>query len=197
MSPDYYKKIEQNRLLHQDGKAHPGRTRRYFWYLKQIVNETQSKTLLDWGCGRGAQWKHPVNHVPGNPMLKEFLELTDITCYDPAVEEFSKLPPEELHDVVICTDVLSLIPEDDLSWVFQQLRLRCKKALFLVVQSNVEQSNKRYPDGTLKQVTVKSRDWWIKKCQDSANWQGIPVYWKWSEDGRIPDEQLTPVYYQY
>ena len=194
MSPDYFEKIEQNRLLHQTGKAHPGRTRRYHYLLKQIVDAVPSKTILDWGCGKGNQWKHPLTFILGQPMLKDYLGLETITCYDPAVEEYNQLPNEEKHDLVICTDVLSLIPEQDLAWVFQQLRLRCSKALFLVVQSDHELSDKRYPDGSQKQVTVKPRNWWIEKCWASADWTGIPVYWKWSEEGRIPGEVLVPHY---
>ena len=49
MRPDYFEKIEQNRLLHQTGKAHPGRTRRYHHLLKQIVTDVPVKSLLDWG----------------------------------------------------------------------------------------------------------------------------------------------------
>ena len=188
MTPEYYEKINQNRLLHQRGKQHVGRTRRYRAQLQYIVTQTASKTLLDWGCGKGQQWKKPIESETGQPLLQEYLGLEKITCYDPAVEEYSTFPSEEVHDLVICTDVLSLIPEADIPWVFQQLRLRCGRALYLVIESDLIQSKKVYPDKTLKQVTVKSRDWWIQTCQRSANWHGITTYWKWCEDGRIPGE---------
>lgn len=190
MTPEYYEKIEQNRQLHQRGKAHPGRTRRYREQLLYIVTQTSSKTLLDWGCGKGQQWT-----TYDSFFLQDYLGLTKVTCYDPAVAQYSTFPSEEVHDIVICTDVLSLIPESDLDWVFQQLRLRCGRALYLVIGSDLVQSKKVYPDKTLKQVTVKSRDWWMKKCEQATNWHGITTYWKWSEDGRIPGQLPQAITY--
>lgn len=195
MTPAYHKYINLNRLLHAGGKAHPGRTRRYYWYLKQIVDETNSKTLLDWGCGKAKQWHYPLVDVPDNPMLQEYLGLSQVTCYDPAVDEFSRFPTDTKHDIAICVDVLSLIPELDLPWVFSEIRKRCEKAAFFVVQSDVVLSKKKYADGSLKQVTQKPRQWWIDYCGQSTDWSGISVYWKWCEDGRSRTEQLLPVNY--
>lgn len=193
MSPEYFQKIQQNKQLHAAGKAHKGRTRRYHHYLKQIVDKTHCKTCLDWGSGRALQWTLPLYNLDGSPYLQQYLSLQQVTCYDPAVEEFQQFPAEQQWDLIICTDVLSLIPETDLSWVFEQMRLRCAKALFVVVNSDQLISKKRYPDGSSKQVTIKSRNWWLDKFFRSADWSEISVYWKWSEDGRDSQEKIIPI----
>lgn len=192
-SAEYWDKISQNRLLHQGGKAHRGRTIRYYEYLKQITETCCISSVLDYGCGRAHQWRVPIMALKETPMLKDYLGVSNVTCYDPAVAEFSELPPEQPFDLVICTDVLSLIPSLDLPLVFQQIHKRCGQAVFFVVQSDIERSNKKYPDGSLKQVTIKSRQWWLETLQSSADWTSKKIYWKWAEDGRITKEKLTPL----
>ena len=71
-------------------------------HVKDLVQDTKSKTLLDYGCGKGLQytkWKH-----------HEELGIDMPALYDPAVPSYDTLP-DGPFDGVISTDVLEHIPE--------------------------------------------------------------------------------------
>lgn len=62
-----------------------------------LIQETSSRTLLDFGCGKGAQYfEHRIHDVWHVPMP---------TLYDIGVPALSRLPPGPF-DGVICTDVM-------------------------------------------------------------------------------------------
>lgn len=192
-SQEYFDRIAFNRQLIESGKQHIGRSMRYRFYLKQIVSEVSISTAIDWGCGLAKQWKISVPEDPNNTLLQQWLGIADLKLYDPGVPDYDQYPDETPYDLVICTDVLSLIPEQDLDFVFQELRKRCKKSIFLVVMSNARSTTKTFNNGIPKQATLKTKEWWHEKFNNSANWSGISQYWKWRDDGITPDEMLKPI----
>ena len=53
--------------------------------IKQMIERTQSKTLLDYGSGKGQLYERKDIEIGGAvaPSLKEYWGLESIRCYDP------------------------------------------------------------------------------------------------------------------
>ena len=71
--------------------------------IKPLVDFLKPKSVLDYGCGKGNLVKALAENYPN----------IKVYGYDPSVEEFDKMPTDKV-DLVICTDVLEHIPEDEL-----------------------------------------------------------------------------------
>ena len=98
--------IEQYKQYHAEQNTnYPGNNLKpQLHHIIDLVKDTKSETLLDYGCGKGlqyTQWKH---HEELGVMP---------TLYDPAVPEHDKLPDGTFHGVY-STDVMEHIPKEQL-----------------------------------------------------------------------------------
>jgi hypothetical protein len=119
--------------------------------IAKAVSATGSRSVLDYGCGKGT-------------LKKELLRITpnlDVREYDPARPGKTALP--EPADIVACFDVLEHIePEliDNVLDHIQSLTLRC--AYFLV---NCKPASKTLADGRNAHLIVKPPEWWVEKLK--------------------------------
>lgn len=142
ISPEY---LEQNRQLHETTPEYgKGGTRRLDRTLA-LCELLGAKTVLDYGCGKGALVK----------ALKE--AGFDAKGYDPAIAEFSAPPIPA--DVVICTDVLEHIEPERLDAVLDDLQRLSRKGAYLLVSTSV--AKKTLPDGRNAHLIVKHSNWWL------------------------------------
>ena len=89
--------------MHDDGYFAGDYVNERLWgTFEDFFIKSESKTLLDFGCGKGLYWKNYMWH--SNP---------ELTCYDPAYEPFSKLP-EGRFDMIMSKDCLEHIPMEQL-----------------------------------------------------------------------------------
>ena len=65
-------------------------------HIKDLVQDTNAKTLLDYGCGKGLQYTKHKHHEELGVMP---------SLYDPAVSKYKELP-DGPFDGVYSTDVL-------------------------------------------------------------------------------------------
>jgi len=100
---------------------------RYLNDIRQLINETGSKTVLDYGCGKGEQWDNPA--YGDGRLLADVLKVK-VTMYDPGVPAFDA-EPEGQFDLVVCTQVLGCIPSEDIAWVAHRLRSFARKAAYV------------------------------------------------------------------
>ena len=148
----------QQRLIEMYREIHDKKLRFHGTSLKgridhigQLVQETGSKTLLDYGCGGAIFYKRDRVH--------EKWGVTP-TFYDPAVREYDK-KPEGKFDFVVCTDVLEHVahPED----VIKELVGYADKCLYLAISTQHSAPEKRLSDGTPFHICVHPEAWWMER----------------------------------
>jgi hypothetical protein len=120
--------------------------------ILNIVNNSNIKSILDFGCGQASLWKH-------HDLYRLFrLDKSECDLYDPSISEYSILKKKP-YDMVLCIDVLEHIPEHLLKEVLHQIFSRTKKLAYLSISTRP--ASKQLIDGSNAHATVKPRKWWL------------------------------------
>lgn len=119
--------------------------------LRKLI-PTGCKSLLDYGAGQSNT----------AALLGKELSIPTLYAYDACVEG-RNVKPEGRFDVVICTDVLEHIPEDELDELLQDIGEYSDKAIFVV---SLVKAGEILPNGENAHCTVKPESWWIEKIKD-------------------------------
>lgn len=122
--------------------------------IAALVRDTGAKTLLDYGCGKGAQYSEAKVHERWGGIMP--------TRYDPGIGEFSEYPSGEF-DGVICTDVLEHVEDPD-HVLGELFRLACK-FVFLSISCVPSKKGKVLPDGRPLHIQVHPPEWWRPKIE--------------------------------
>ena len=134
----------------------------YINHIGQIINRTKSKSLLDYGSGKGQVY---VDYDLSNKWR------VAIRCYDPGHEPFAILPVGTF-DGVVSTDVLEHIPEDDIDWVLGEIFGFANK--FVLMNVSCKAAKKILPDGTNAHCTIQPPEWWSKRIK-AANTKHVDL----------------------
>ena len=168
MTSTYYaESVRLGREFQENNKSWAGYdVVKYQQKIKDLVVRYRATTILDYGCGKGLQYKEPLPYGgdPGVDIPEDQWQTFDeylgvkVYCYDPCVEGFTELPPEGTKfDGVICTQVLNSIPDDDMPWVRDLLEGYATKFCFVGVNFQLNGTWKDVPDtfeGKYKYVEV-------------------------------------------
>ena len=154
------------------GKAHK--------YVRNLARQTNSKTLLDYGCGRGLHFINPKMGEKDSHLLAEIG--CEITGYDPAYCPFSALPQGKF-DGVVAIDVMEHIPEDDVPWVLEEIFGFARKFAFFLVTTVL--ARKSFKDGRNVHVTVRPEAWWRAQIKRAKRVSGSRVKWEASFRDRV------------
>lgn len=120
--------------------------------IKEALVLTNSKTLLDYGCGDGLQYKKYG--------LKEFFGVDALFCYDPGVLEFEKKPTkEEIFDAVINTDVLEHIPVGEDENVIKEIFSYASKMVYFRIATSPAKN--LLPNGENAHCNLRSHFEWV------------------------------------
>jgi hypothetical protein len=142
--------------------------------IKPLILRTGARTILDYGSGKGAQYrKAPIAQagVVRWHSIQEYWGVDSIRCYDPAYEPFSALP-EGRFDGVICTDMLEHCPEQDLEWIIDGFFSFANKFVFANVACYP--ARKTLPNGENAHCTIQPSGFWtILFEQISAKYPGV------------------------
>lgn len=139
--------------------------------IAELVKSTSSKTLLDYGCGKGYQYLVTRVHEQWGGALPY--------CYDigiPQMHDGKKAGP---FDGVICTDMLEHIEEADVPTVLADIFSLSRKFVFLTVSCSPAR-HKTLPDGRNVHLTVKPPAWWdqvigkFATCQFKVKYEDVP-----------------------
>ena len=165
-SPRYLELIKQYREMHE---SPPQRTKSgkpkemfrgyslkpYLNHIEVLIGQTRSKSLLDYGSGKGQLYKDL--NLPKKWGI-------NVVCYDPGYKPYATLPTNSF-DGVVCTDVLEHIPEDDVTWVLDEIFGFANK--FVLMNVSCKPAQKILADGTNAHCTVQPPEWWEKRIKQS------------------------------
>jgi hypothetical protein len=139
MITEKYLKLYQQ--MHADGYFAGDYTNAKLWGMfEKFFIESESRTLLDFGSGKGLYWKNYPWH--SNP---------ELTCYDPAYEPFSKLP-ESRFDMIMSKDCLEHIPLEQLEECIQWFYKHANKTVVHFICETL--ATKNLPNGENAHCTV-------------------------------------------
>ena len=124
---------------------------RYRDQIAALVKRFGAKTILDYGCGAGDQWKQP-HRLHRELSLRWF----DVRLYDPAFDHNEK--PWGKFDGVLCSDVLEHVPEAELDALIATLFGHAR--LFVWASVCCRPAKKTFSDGTNLHVTLQPMEWW-------------------------------------
>lgn len=154
------KHVDMYKQMHERTKIFSGRkTAIHSYKINSLIGKTGSKTLLDYGCGKGRQYSE-------RELDKHWG--VDVACYDPGVPEFSVLPDGKF-DGVICVDVLEHVPEYAIEEVLENIFNKADKFIFMNVA--LFPSKKGLPNGENCHVTLKPTEWWLEKIEKKVGHQ--------------------------
>lgn len=169
-SPRYLALAELYRTMHRDGdpnheippeKMFDGRSLvPQAGIVKNLIDRVSAKTLLDYGCGKAEAYEKAVRKLPDGSLqkgLKAIWGLEEIFLFDPGVPEYSTLPTKS-YDLVISTDVMEHLPEQDLPWILEEIFSFSEKAVFASIA--LYPARKTLPNGENAHITLKPIPWW-------------------------------------
>ena len=177
-SPRYLGLVTQYQMMHVQGETFlgippeqtfPGQSLLpHAERIKDLIDRHTAKALLDYGAGKGFQYRAmPLSAPDGRSWssVQEFWGVQEIRCYDPCYVPFSELPTGKF-DAVISTDVLEHCPEEDMEWILDEMFGYATK--FVYANVACYPAKKRLPGGENAHITVYPKEWWEAKIRAAS-----------------------------
>lgn len=157
--------------------------------IKKLVESTNSKTLLDYGAGKGWQYKpggfrkdlidpkaSMASYVTESSHLNRLMGIDDenIDWYDPGLkwpDPHRKLKDKK-YDGVVCNDVMEHVPLQEINNVLFNIYSRSNKFVYLYISAHP--AKKTFRDGTNVHVSVYKPMWWKDRCVEMIKWLKYP-----------------------
>ena len=150
----------QYKFMHERGTFFRGiSTCSWTEEIGAMIQKHAAESLLDYGCGKGDQYKAKREHTKWSNWLSG-----EPTMYDPGVEAFKEPPAKgQIFDGVICIDMLEHIREEDLDPIIDHILSYAGRFAFFAVHTGP--ARKHLPDGRNCHLTIKDLNWWKKKIK--------------------------------
>jgi len=171
-SQEYHDLIDSYKVLHQEeGKFKGISLVPLVPTLMSLIKENNCKTLLDYGCGKAIPYdKDRCKEVDLRHPIQKLCDLKSFDLYDPAYEKYATLPDKK-YDIVVCTDVLEHIAEQDIDYVLTEILSRSNKIVFLNI--SCQPALKHFKEGKFKgknvHISVFDPSWWGHKIGNIWN----------------------------
>ena len=171
-SEDYYDLLDSYKELHkEEGKFRGISLVPLVPTLMNITKENNCKTLLDYGCGKAIPYsKKECKSIGLKKPVQELCNLDSFDLYDPAYPKYNKLSKKK-YDIVVCTDVMEHIAEQDIDYVLKDILSHSKKAVFLNI--SCQPALKHFKEGKFKgqnvHISVFDGVWWSDKVKNIWN----------------------------
>lgn len=143
--------------------------------IRRAIEASGARTILDYGAGKGHQYRpFPVivDGVHVADSIAEYWDVDEVRCYDPGCAAHAALPPGQF-DGVVCTDVLEHCPEEDLPWILDEILGFARRFAYLNVACTP--ARKTLPSGENAHATVRPPEWWLERV--SARAASRPGLW--------------------
>lgn len=138
---------------------------KHMFMLRGAFLATQSRTLMDFGCGKAVQWHD------GKMYRKIDARSENLVFYDPGVPEYSKLP-NKIVDCTISFDVFEHIPKEELPEALTYIFDHTRKFCFFAIHCGL--ARKTFSNGDNVHCTVMSQPDWRAFIQP-FNKNNIPI----------------------
>ncbi len=128
--------------------------------IKALIDATRARTILDYGSGKGFQYRPQKIVIDGRHVadsVAEYWDVDEVRCYDPGFPAHAAFPADS-YDGVISTDVLEHCPEEDLPWILDEIFGLARSFAYLNVACFA--ARKSLPNGENAHITVRSPGWW-------------------------------------
>ena len=182
-STNYYEIIEKYKNFHINGTEKLSGSATFLGYslvkwvhkIRKIIHSTNSKTLIDYGCGKALLYNNKINFQNQTfNNVQEYWGVKDVFLYDPAVEKYSIQPVEKV-DGIICTDVIEHIPEEDIIVFIDNLFKLANKFVFLVIATRL--AGKYFDDGKNIHLCIKTeKEWGVIFSKFKKSYPNIAQY---------------------
>lgn len=182
-SNNYYEIIEKYKNFHINGTEKLSGSATFLGYslvkwvhkIRKIIHSTNSKTLIDYGCGKALLYNNKINFQNQTfNNVQEYWGVKDVFLYDPAVEKYSIQPVEKV-DGIICTDVIEHIPEEDIIVFIDNLFKLANKFVFLVIATRL--AGKYFDDGKNIHLCIKTeKEWGVIFSKFKKSYPNIAQY---------------------
>lgn len=137
--------VSQYAQLHKT-KRYGHTANSYMSHVRACIVDLRATRVLEYGCGQSK-----LGELLGAPGL-EWMR------YDPAISEFSALPQGPV-DLVVCTDVMEHIPEEDVEDVLRHIGTLCRNVFFNIA---TRRAKTILPDGQNAHCTVWTVERWME-----------------------------------
>lgn len=196
-SPDYMPLVEMYRKVHETGISEKNllgdeifkgeAIYKHIPTISKIIQETASKSLLDYGCGKGQlyQKENEIKTADG----RVFDNIADYwgiqcQCFDPGFLPLSNRPDNK-SDVVICVEVLECCGSDDIPWIIEDIFNYANKAVFFAIECFP--SVMKMPNHYDAHITIRPARWWGPIIEQvSGRFPGIKYYAVFDNRDPIP-----------
>ena len=133
-----------------EGRMKPTHIRK----IGALIKSTESKALLDYGCGKAQHYISDKIHERWNVEMPKL--------YDPAIDEFAEMPTCTF-DGVICKDVMEHIPECAIDKTLDHIMSLAER--FVYCHISTRPAHATLLNGENAHVTIRDHDWWLEKIQ--------------------------------
>jgi hypothetical protein len=147
--------------------------------IKSLIDRTGSRTVLDYGSGKGQQYEPVLLNGPdGTPYdgVIDFWGVDSVHCYDPCYLPYSTLP-QERFDGVVSTDVLEHCPEQDIPWIVDEIFGFAESCVYTNIACYP--ARKHLPNGENAHCTIKPIGWWDNILRSAATRRPGIVWEAW------------------
>ena len=162
--------IEEYKKFHREHSDYgSGGAIKFYWqHIDDLIKDTKTETLLDYGCGKAEVYE--VNDW-GWPKP---------SLYDPAIPEYENLPDGPFHGI-ISTDVMEHIPEEQLPQIFDEIYTRAERFVFLGIATSPAKAI--LSNGENAHCTLENIEWWAEKVEQYAPKQIYTHIKTWGNNG--------------
>jgi len=170
-SPRYQSMVQMYQTMHDGGDAANGLAANETFdgrslahhtdQITQLIQSTQSRTLLDYGCGKASAYDNQTIKLQNGQKiigLRNLWQGVNIRLYDPCYQRYQTFPNEK-YDAVISTDVLEHITKEDVPWVIDEILGLANKFVYLNIACYPARKN--LPSGENAHITQESPGWWL------------------------------------
>lgn len=133
--------------LHKENAGYGSDTCHHFNKISNFIDIHKPQSILDFGCGKGSLERLITKQYPN----------ISVDSYDPAIEERRTIPNSS-YDMIISTDVLEHLFEDEIEGIFKEmLHLKPKTMYHIICHRSAHQI---LEDGTNAHKCVQTPEWW-------------------------------------